>query len=149
MTVATVITLGFGNYSVVNYVPTVGYGNYSAPTPSPSPAISDNFLPGYIDKHGRTIYGNIAIVYEKARKLPVTETLELKDAIEQFIGEQEGQALPDMTAINMAALQANERAYADFVKELAILQDKISLLEKMYADDDLLMQFALLACAIN
>lgn len=34
MSIGTVITLGYGNFSVVNFVPTMGYGNYGVVPPT-------------------------------------------------------------------------------------------------------------------
>jgi hypothetical protein len=35
MSIGSVITLGLGSFSTVNYVPTLGYGDYDTPPPSP------------------------------------------------------------------------------------------------------------------
>ena len=41
MTVATVITFGYGTFGTVNFLPTLGYGTYgSTPTPTPTPGRS-------------------------------------------------------------------------------------------------------------
>lgn len=147
MSISSVITLGYGQG--VNFLPTLGYSSGAAPPPTPT-ITGGHFLPQGANKKKRT-WSNVNVVYEKARALPRVETKELRDAVSEFVEPKIARqtVVPELSAVDYAALEANQRAYDKFIEALDNIQNNIVALEEKQNEDDELFQLAILACTIQ